>query len=437
MGILYYHPLGAKCLTYNQEVYQSCDEYGNGFVDIIVPIGTPLYAMCSGTIIAVGSWPCTEDQKNWDRDNGGDSNIGTTYCILECPASANGLNKAFYIRYLHGDFNVEKGDTVTIGYKIGTSHSHGNSSQPHLHLDFTFDSQGAAAAPILGKLDSNYQYKIDNSTYLVNKDKINTSLIQSWTTNNSIGYSQLIMAYKQIKTQTSDTSNKINITAEELYNACNSYTWPSSFRIGSKKRANGLINFANALIKVGFNAGAAISIASNSLFENLNNCLTDDDGNVCGWGEHTVREGGIDCGLCSFHDPNGGRAYTTIVQKSCFPYLKKKGYTTAECEKGDFEVQAVITKGIVDGDISGRFMARSATPVTITTYSTKRQISGSKELQKKYQSDYNQYFMDSNNDVETGALLWERLYEVSAQYTDSLQGRALMAYIFAKTAGVI
>jgi hypothetical protein len=121
------------------------------------------------------------------------------------------------------------------------------------------------------------------------------------------------MAYKQIKTQTSDISNKINITAEELYNACNSYTWPSSFGIGSKKRANGLINFANALIKVGFNAGAAISIVSNSLFENLNNCLIDDDGNVCGWGEHTVREGGIDCGLCSFHDSNGGRAYTTIV----------------------------------------------------------------------------------------------------------------------------
>jgi hypothetical protein len=120
------------------------------------------------------------------------------------------------------------------------------------------------------------------------------------------------MAYKQIKTQTSDISNKINITAEELYNACNSYTWPSSFGIGSKKRANGLINFANALIKVGFNIGAAISIASNGPFENLSNCLSD-DGNSCSWGEYSAGNGALDCGILSIHDSNNGRAYETIV----------------------------------------------------------------------------------------------------------------------------
>lgn len=440
MGKLFYHPLGQKAeeLAHTSANYYTYSGHEAGQIDINVPLNTPLYAMCSGEITAVGAWPVTSGQLDWDLANTGKT-VGTTYCILKCDANMNGLNDSFYIRYLHGNYNVKAGDVVSIGQKIGESHSHGNSSGPHLHIDFCSDwEQGNTA--IAGKLLNHKTFVYNNKNYSLDEDKIDWELLENFKKqdpNNSalIGYGWLLMAYKDLKIIREESGGALNFSGQELYDYAAKFTWPSPFGVGSVKTANGLVNFCNALAKVGFNLAAAISISSNGIFENLNNCLTN-DGNGCNWGEHISPEGAMDCGILAFHDSNNNKAYETIVKPKVFPYLKSLGYTTAQCESGSFEIQAAATKGIVDGSIGGRFYARYPTPATITTYETKRTICATHKLQQKYQSNYNQFFIDHNNDVETGALLWERLYESSAQYTNSLQARALMAYIMAKLAGV-
>ena len=89
----------------------------NGVVDI--------YSVCSGTVV---------------RANFSDS-MG--YCVI---VSTNILDHEFWIRYMHMASTpaVKKGDTVQAGTLLGKVGTTGNSTGPHLHIDFSVSSKEEA-----------------------------------------------------------------------------------------------------------------------------------------------------------------------------------------------------------------------------------------------------------------------------------------------------
>lgn len=194
MSIYYYHPLGSRVKTFprnigNYYTYLNADRtHAAGELDLGVTFGEPQYAMCDGVITAAGYWA---DGKN------------TTYAILECKGSENGLGETFYIRYLHGDYTVKTGDVVRAGDKIGTTSNHGYTTGPHLHIGFSEKPTGARDPAVSGKLsveNGKHYYTYKGKKLAIDDDlKIDWNLIDAWKgqlgcSYDDIGYCWLVMA---------------------------------------------------------------------------------------------------------------------------------------------------------------------------------------------------------------------------------------------------
>ncbi len=96
--------------------YKSQGLHGYNAVDIAVPLGTPIHAVAEGTVIAsvMGGW------------HGGYG----SYVIISHPNGSQTL-------YAHTQKNfVSVGDHVEQGQMIAKSGSTGNSTGPHLHIEF-------------------------------------------------------------------------------------------------------------------------------------------------------------------------------------------------------------------------------------------------------------------------------------------------------------
>ena len=86
---------------------------------------TPLYAIADGTVLKVVT----------GKKNGGLPKSGNMASIgITDPTLPSGFNTFKYEYWHMEDVEVEVGDTVVRGQKIGTSGNTGNSSGPHLHL---------------------------------------------------------------------------------------------------------------------------------------------------------------------------------------------------------------------------------------------------------------------------------------------------------------
>ena len=177
MGVKFFHPLGKE--NYNKEgkSYNSNGKpHGVGKLDYSGD-NMPLYAMCDGTISYCGTY----------RD-------GVSCCALEC--TENGLGITFYIRYLHGIYEVSQGQTVKKGDLLGYSSNVG-SDGAHLHIDFSLIPNGFQ--PVQGNLDgTNFIY--NNKSYSlisdVDLEQINKWYEQNGAGDGKIGYCWLVMASK-------------------------------------------------------------------------------------------------------------------------------------------------------------------------------------------------------------------------------------------------
>lgn len=90
--------------------------YAHQGIDIAVPIGTPVYAVCSGQINESG-------------------NIGNGYGVTIYEIANDASGTEYTIVYGHlSETLVSVGETVTAGQLIGYSGNTGNSGGPHLHL---------------------------------------------------------------------------------------------------------------------------------------------------------------------------------------------------------------------------------------------------------------------------------------------------------------
>lgn len=456
MSILYYHPLGEKAteIQHNSTNYSTYAGHGAGAVDIVAGKGTPIYAMCNG-VVTVGAYTDIKEGDDWDTQNGYDY-VGTTYCILKCSETENGLGMSdFRIRYLHGDYLVKTGDIVKKGQQIGTVHSHGQSTGYHLHIDFV-TKENNNSNPIVGVLSNNNTTFIrDGKTYKINKEKIDWDLIESFKSKapsnaNPMGYCWLVMAYKDLIIKKGN--GIISMSGEELWSKLQELGWNINYNSYGANACTALINTYNALMETGkCNAGAAIAMTANAFYENLGPATSIMGNNMSGaipasqyytkperaaWGRGNGPEGDRDCGIWALHQPNGD-AYLDIVVPYYMEPLKKLGYTQQEIENCSYQIHADLTMLTVNHEIKvNRFLARWGDGVRVTVPITNHSVCATLALQKQYENDFNQYFIDSNNDLETGALLFERLYENSGQYQPSLQGRALLAYCLGKAFGI-
>ena len=103
-------------------------------IDLMVPEGSPVYAVRGGTVARVVDWPhnCCE--------------VGRCDQTCGVGLSIDGDDGARYI-YCHGSRlnGVDVGDTVTAGQLLMWSGNTGRSGAPHLHFEIRVD--GAAALP--------------------------------------------------------------------------------------------------------------------------------------------------------------------------------------------------------------------------------------------------------------------------------------------------
>lgn len=108
-----------KTYTVTQEFGETAtDSKGHTGIDLAAPVGTPVYAVEDGVVIAAGTI----------KNAYGNEAYGN--CIL---ISHKNLNYSFYA---HLDkVHVKAGQKVSIGQKIGSVGMTGNTSGPHLHFE--------------------------------------------------------------------------------------------------------------------------------------------------------------------------------------------------------------------------------------------------------------------------------------------------------------
>jgi len=117
----------------------------HGAIDILVPVGTPVYAMADGEVI---------------RATATDSGDAGIWAAIRHPQLGGAVT-----RYMHFSKNLVKlGDRVRRGQQIGFSGNTGRSSGPHLHLDIKVPEallpaiQAAAGKPADGWLPYHSPY---------------------------------------------------------------------------------------------------------------------------------------------------------------------------------------------------------------------------------------------------------------------------------------
>lgn len=96
-------------------------------IDVGIPVGTPMYAVSNGTVaVAVGNQ--THSKQSWGN-----------YVKLK-------LDDGNYVLYAHMNFvNVKVGDRVEMGDYVGDSGNSGDSTGPHLHFEFYYQSPEKSA----------------------------------------------------------------------------------------------------------------------------------------------------------------------------------------------------------------------------------------------------------------------------------------------------
>lgn len=123
--------------------------------DLIIPEGTPVYAVTGGTVASIRNWP-----HNWWRNGCGRDSTGCDTCGVGVTIqSDNGLRHT----YCHNTTAlVALGDQVTAGQQIAVSGDTGRSGTPHLHLEFRLDGVQYCPQPIVAAL---YAWDVEPLTW--------------------------------------------------------------------------------------------------------------------------------------------------------------------------------------------------------------------------------------------------------------------------------
>ncbi len=110
-------------------------------IDLMVPTGSPVYAVRGGTVARVVDWP----YNCWE--------VGRCEQTCGIGLSINGDDRARYV-YCHGSRlnGVEVGDQVTVGQLLMWSGNTGRSGAPHLHFEIKVGGQQRCPQALLRAL---------------------------------------------------------------------------------------------------------------------------------------------------------------------------------------------------------------------------------------------------------------------------------------------
>jgi hypothetical protein len=112
-------------------------------IDLLVPEGTPVYALTHGTVVRV-----TDFHNNWWTD--GCPHAGCDPCGIGLSIQASG---GFRYIYCHGSqVHVHLGDTVTAGQHVLDSGNTGQSGAPHVHVELKVDGVQRCPQTLLREL---------------------------------------------------------------------------------------------------------------------------------------------------------------------------------------------------------------------------------------------------------------------------------------------
>jgi murein DD-endopeptidase MepM/ murein hydrolase activator NlpD len=102
--------------------------------DVIMPIGTDIYAVRAGTVYKV-----VQDKTDGNGCSGGDNHVYITH--------SDGT-MARYVHLTNNGSLVKEGDVITQGQKIAKSGNTGCSSGPHLHFQVDVDNSSGVSVPV-------------------------------------------------------------------------------------------------------------------------------------------------------------------------------------------------------------------------------------------------------------------------------------------------
>lgn len=227
MSKYFFSPLNQQTDLNNWNTYSG---HGIGNLDYPQPFDTPVYAICDGVVTYV----LNPSERFQDAQ-------GNTYCCIQSSEASSGLGIPFKIRYLHGEYSVSVGDVVKKGQQIGTIQSYGNSTGPHLHIDFSANLSGAARDPaVYGSLDKasriwtgispstiqNRRFKISENVDLNTITRLQNA---SGLSDNEIGYCWLVMAQTPEKRVPSDDGTGYNSVMDMSYKLTSDSDWDALY----------------------------------------------------------------------------------------------------------------------------------------------------------------------------------------------------------------